>query len=96
MTAPLPSWAFSSRASALNAFAVDAMLLYRRAVGVSHIQTPKCAVARKRKETSERRTARNDDPNEVHEKKVDPKVVFLRATVIETLEVEIKHAGGVV
>ena len=41
-------------------------------------------------------TARDDDPNKIHEKIVCPEIISLWPTVFHTFEVEIKHACSVV
>ena len=41
-------------------------------------------------------TAGDDDPDEIHEEVVAPKVVRFWSTVCKTLMVVIKHAGSVV
>ena len=41
-------------------------------------------------------TARDDNPDKIHEEIVAPKVVWLRSGIIETFMIKVEHAGGVV
>lgn len=87
-TDPFPCTECDMRFSALNAFAVVMMLSARSTATVSLVAAPIAP--------SRMLTARNDNPDEIHEEEIEPEVICLRSAVCQALVIVVKHAGGIV